>query len=454
MRAFGLNFFFLHINNFLMHKKRILILLFCLITVVCFSRGHINIDSIFFNPTYFQLRLDSLYLGQFRQALKGHEQENKQMLATALPGLRSLTESDITRQVSEMNSVIHVGYNTKVREFIDVLLFKKPEASCLLLTLANHYVPLFQSIFDKYSVPGELAYLPSVISAFNPGASSIYGSSGIWNIMYISGKLYKLEINSMVDERRNYEKSTDAAARQFKDFFAIYQDWTLALTAYIVGSAVVNKAIRRANGKKDFWSLYPFLPPETRDYLPAYVAMTYFVSYHDQLNLKPLQADLPFSTDTVCIRKELHLRQVSKILDIPITILRELNPQYKHDILPAGPKICILKLPVSYGDKFRLHKDSIFLYKDSVIIASRQSTITFPMSTYIQNEPRMASGRSQVYHSVRLGETLGAIAAKYHVTVADIKSWNHMKSNSLRVGQQLLLFSAQKAGSHTTPQKK
>ena len=132
-----------------MHKKRILLLLFFFLTVACFSRGHINIDSIFFNPSYFQLRLDSLYLGQFRQALKGHEQENNQMLATALPGLRSLTESDITRQVSEMNSVIQVGYNPKVREFIDVLLFKKPEASCLLLTLADHYVPLFQSIFDQ-----------------------------------------------------------------------------------------------------------------------------------------------------------------------------------------------------------------------------------------------------------------------------------------------------------------
>ncbi len=437
-----------------MRRTRALIIFFCLLSVACFSRGHINIDSIFFNPSYFQLRLDSLYLGQFRQALKGHEQENNLMLATALPGLRLLTELDITRQISEMSSVIHVGYNPKVREFIDVLLFKKPEASCLLLTLANHYVPLFQSVFDKYNVPHELAYLPSVISAFNPGASSMYGSSGIWNIMYISGKLYKLEINSMVDERRNYEKSTDAAARQFKDFFAIYQDWTLALTAYIVGPAVVNKAIRRANGKKDFWSLYPFLPAETRDYLPAYVAMTYFVSYHNQLNLKPLQADLPFATDTIWVRKELHLRQVSKVLDIPITILRELNPQYKHDILPAGPKICILKLPVSYGEKFRLLKDSIFHFKDDMIIASRQSIITFPMASFTQIEPKAGSGKSQVYHSVRSGETLGVIAAKYHVTVAEIKSWNHMRSTSLKVGQQLLLFTAQKAGSHPSVKKK
>jgi membrane-bound lytic murein transglycosylase D len=437
-----------------MHKKRILIIFLTLFSLSGFSRGHINLDSLFFNPTYFQLRLDSLYLGQFRQALKSHEQENNQMLAYALPGLRSLTESDINRQVSEMSSVIHVGYNPKVREFIDVLLFKKPEASCLLLTLADHYVPLFQSIFDKYNVPHELAYLPSVISAFNPGASSMYGSSGIWNIMYISGKLYKLEISSMVDERRNYEKSTDAAARQFKDFYGIYQDWTLALTAYIVGPAVVNKAIRRANGKKDFWSLYPYLPSETRDYLPAYAAMTYFVSYHDKLNMKPLQADLPFTTDTVCVMKELHLRQVSKVLDIPIGILRELNPQYKHDILPAGPKICILKLPVSYGDKFRLHKDSIFSFRDSVVLASRQSSITFPMSTYVPYESPGGSGKNQIYHTVRSGETLGSIAARYHVTVTDLRSWNHLKSTSLRVGQQLLLYSAQKAGSHLPAKKK
>jgi len=216
----------------------------------------------------------------------------------------------------------------------------------------------------------------------------------------------------------------------------------------------VNKAIRRANGKKDFWSLYPFLPAETRDFLPAYVAMTYFVSYHNQLNLKPLQADLPFATDTVCVRNELHLRQVSKVLDIPITILRELNPQYKHDILPAGPKIYILKLPVSYGEKFRLHKDSIFHFKDAVIIASQQSTITFPLASYTQSEPKTGSGRNLVYHKVRSGETLGAVAAKYHVTVAQIKSWNHMKSNSLRIGQQLLLFPAQKAGSHPSAKKK
>jgi len=216
----------------------------------------------------------------------------------------------------------------------------------------------------------------------------------------------------------------------------------------------VNKAIRRANGKKDFWSLYPFLPAETRDFLPAYVAMTYFVSYHNQLNLKPLKADLPFATDTVQVRKELHLRQVSMVLDIPITILRELNPQYKHDILPAGPKKFILKLPVSYGEKFRLYKDSIFNFKDDVIIAATQSAITFPTATYTQAEPKITAGRNHVYHSVRSGETLGVIAAKYHVTVAEIKSWNHMKSTSLRLGQQLLLFTAQKAGSHPSAKKK
>jgi membrane-bound lytic murein transglycosylase D len=437
-----------------MLKKRILIISFALIAIAGFSHGHINLDSLFFNPSYFQLRLDSLYLGQFRQALKNHAQENSQMLSNAAAGLHSLSESEINKQVTEMNSVIRVGYNAKVKEFIDVLLFKKPEASCLLLTLADHYVPLFNSVFDKYNVPHELAYLPSVISSFNPAASSMYGSSGIWNIMYISGKLYKLEINSMVDERKNYEKSTDAAARQFKDFFAIYQDWTLALTAYIVGPAVVNKAIRRANGKRDFWSLYPYLPVETRDYIPAYAAMTYFVSYHNQLNMKPLLADLPFATDTIWVRKELHFRQVSKVLDIPIGILRDLNPQYKHDILPAGTKVCILKLPETFGNKFRQLKDSIFRYKDSVVLAIHPTMITFPSATFLHNEPNTPSGRRLVYHIVKSGETLGSIAAKYHVTVVDLKTWNHLKSNNLRVGQQLSMFSTQASASRPIVRKK
>jgi membrane-bound lytic murein transglycosylase D len=182
--------------------------------------------------------------------------------------------------------------------------------------------------------------------------------------------------------------------------------------------------------------------------------MTYFVKYHNQLNLKPLQADLPFGTDTVCIRKELHLRQVSKVLDIPITILRELNPQYKHDILPAGPKICILSLPINYGDKFRHLKDSIFNYKDSVILATQPTMNMFPTAYYYpHSESRIVPGRSLVYHTVKSGETLGAVASKYHVTITDIKTWNHLSSNNLRIGQQLRLFSTQHVGSHS-PQKK
>ena len=441
-----------------MGKKNIVTLSLILLTLAGFSRGRINFDSLFFNPSYFQLKLDSLYLNQFRQALKCYEQDNKQMLAKALPGLHMLSEADISKQVAVMNSVINIGYNPKVREFIDILLFKKPEASCLLLTLSNHYVPIFQKVFDKYQVPLELAYLPSVISAFNPGASSMYGSSGIWNIMYISGKLYKLEISSMVDERRNYEKSTDAAARQFKDFFNIYKDWTLALTAFIVGPAMVNKAIRRANGQQDFWSLYPFLPAETRDYLPAYAAMTYFVNYHDELKMKPLQADLSFASDTVLVRNELHLRQVSKTLDIPMNTLRELNPQYKLDILPAGSGICILKLPVGYGDKFRALRDSIFKYTDTVIMATRQNFTLFPGSFVVQDVSHASPQKRTVYYTVRSGDNLTSIARENHITVDELKSWNHLKSVNLRVGQKLIFYTTVKTGtypaSHPSVKKK
>ena len=437
-----------------MQKKKFLTIIYLLLTLSCFPGNRLNLDSLFFNTSYFQMKLDSLYPGHFRQAPKIHESENREMISGAEPVIRSLTESEIEKQVNGMSSVIHVSYTPKVKEFIDVLLLKKPEASCLLLTLAGHYVPLFQAIFDPYGIPHELAYLPAVISVFDPGSTSIYGSAGIWNFMYISGKLYNLEINSMVDERKNYQKSTDAAARDFKDLFGIYQDWTLALTAFISGPAVVNKAIRRAGGKKDFWSLYPFLPSETRDYLPAYTAMMYLVNYHDLLKLQPLQADLPFTSDTVSVTKELHFRQISKVLDIPITTLRILNPQFKHDILPAGPKTCILCLPESFGEKFRLLHDSIYNYKDSVLEASRQTNVVFPASSTNHWESETPSGRYSVYYTVKSGDNLGAIAAKYHVTVAELKSWNHMKSTLLSIGQKIVIYSTRNTISHPPDKKK
>lgn len=425
-----------------MHK-RTLILLFWIISLFSYARMHSALDSVYFNPVTFENRLDSLFLNQFRFALSGHDQENTQMISSAKSSIYPLNDSLIAKQIREMHAAVRISYQSKIREYLEVLLVKKTEAACLLLTLAGYYVPAFEDVFKKYNIPRELTYLPSVISMFNPGSISAHGSTGIWSIMYLYGKLYNLEINSMVDERKNVEKSTEAAALQLKDMYGIYKDWTLALAAYITDPAIVNKAIRRANGKKDFWSLYPFLPMETRDYIPAFIAMCYFVDHHDDYNLKPLAIDFGINNDTIHVCRELHMQQVSKVLNIPMTSLRELNPQFKRDILPAQSKVCILCLPPGYAEKYHLMKDSIFHYIDSVVLASRQSSyMPGTRSKSFPSNDASTNGKSSFFYTVKPGESLGSIAGKYHTTVQNLKSWNDLKSTIIKPGQKLLIYSA------------
>jgi membrane-bound lytic murein transglycosylase D len=429
-----------------MIKKQVLIVFLLAISMVSVCRTHSAVDTISFNTSSFVAKLDSLYYNQLRTSLIPYEQVNRSMLACAKPSAQSVNDSLIFQKMNSMKSVIHVGNIPKIKEFLDILLFRRPEAACLLLSLSNYYVPIFESVFEKYNIPVELAYLPSVISTYNPASIAPFGSTGLWNIMYLSGKMYNLEINSMVDERKNVEKSTEAAARQLKDLYSIYKDWTLTLTAYITGPAIVNKAIRRANGKQDFWDLYPFLPSELRDYIPAYAAMNFFVQYHTDFGYKPLAMDLPVNSDTVHVSKELHLEQVSKVLDIPINSLRSLNPQFKKDILPAQSKVYVLYLPSGFGDKFRQTRDQVYSFCDSVVTRSRQSSY----------EPAFLTGKSGISGSVsrsktgityvvRSGESLGSIARKFNVSIVSLKSWNKLKSTTIRPGQKLVVnpFTAQ-----------
>jgi membrane-bound lytic murein transglycosylase D len=223
-----------------------------------------------------------------------------------------------------------------------------------------------------------------------------------------------------------------------KDLYSIYHDWTLTLTAYITGPAIVNKAIRRANGKQDYWDLYPFLPGELRDYIPAYAAMNFFVQYHSDFGFKPLAMDLPVTTDTIHISKELHLQQVSKVLDIPISTLRDLNPQFKKDILPAQSKIYILNLPQNYGDKFRQTREQVFSYTDSVVIRSRQCSYE-PACLQGRSGTSLIKSKSGRIYVVHSGESLGSIARKFNVSVESLKSWNKLKTSTIHTGQKLVI---------------
>jgi membrane-bound lytic murein transglycosylase D len=221
----------------------------------------------------------------------------------------------------------------------------KKELVGVMIGLSDYYFPLFEEILDLYQLPQEFRFLPIIESALNPRAVSRVGATGLWQFMYGTGRMYKLTINSYVDERRDPIASSHAAARFIKDLYSIYKDWTLVIAAYNCGPGNVNKAIRRAGGKKNYWDIYYYLPRETRGYVPAFIAANYAYYYHKEHNIKPQPINIPLTSDTIMVNQLLHLQQVAEVIGVPINLLRDLNPQYKQDVIPAKDRAFTLKLP-------------------------------------------------------------------------------------------------------------
>ena len=248
------------------------------------------------------------------------------------------------KRLSMMPTIMEMTYNDVVSRYINMYCDRNRQIS-YMMALSQHYFPIFETIFEQYNLPTELKYLSIVESALNPRATSRMGAAGLWQFMPTTGKLYNLEINSLYDERRDPIKSTHAAAQHFNDLYSIFQDWNLVIAAYNCGTGNVNKAIRRAGGKKDYWEIYPFLPTETRNYVPAFIAVNYMMHYADAYNICPAIVDMPLVTDTIHITQRVHLLQVAEVLDIPIEQVRQLNPSYKRDIIPHSEKAQFLRLP-------------------------------------------------------------------------------------------------------------
>ncbi|GEM_PF-5418757 len=423
-------------------KTFLLNILFLLFPLFIFAHLHLVSDSVCFKVPTFQCDLDSLVRGNpFQVSFQKNESVNKRILASLKPGNTILYDSIIRDHLCEMNSVVHVAYNDTVKQYIDLLIRKRPEAACALLGLSEHYVPMFKEIFAKYHLPLELAYLPSFASIYNPNSTSGNGATGYWKMTYLTGKLFNLEINSMVDERKDLLCSTDAAARYMKELYSLYNDWTLALTAFVSGPVNVNKAIRRANGKKDFWSLYPFLPLADRDYIPAFMAITYVAEHHTDYGLQPFILDFSNDVDTIHISRRLHFQQISNATGLPLQEIRNMNPQYKRDVLPSQRKSYVLRLPSNSALRFRQMSDSIFRYnvlEDE--IAAKQNDLLFHSGVKAKSfsKSQQNSG-SDSYYKVRNGDNLGSISARYNVSVNDVKTWNHLHSNTIVVGQKLLI---------------
>ncbi|MEN8227838.1 MAG: LysM peptidoglycan-binding domain-containing protein [Bacteroidota bacterium] len=351
------------------------------------------------------------------------------------------SDSVYLQRLSEIPSVVDLTYNRIVKNYINVYTRKRREQVRIMLGLSDYYFPIFEEVFDFYGIPYELKYLSIIESALNPRAVSRASAVGTWQFMYSTGKHYGLTINSLVDERRDPVASTHAAARFLADLYKIYHDWTLALAAYNCGPGNVNKAIRRSGGRRNFWEIYYYLPRETRGYVPAFIAATYTMNYYpDHLITKaPLQ--LPRHTDTIMVHEPVHLKQIAGVLGIPISQLRDMNPQYRQEIVPATAKHSYaVKIPNEQSAAFIDLQDSIFAYKDSLFF-DKGKLVASPQRYSASYRVDLPSDKyDKLYYKVRSGDNVGFIADWYDVRASDLRYWNNISRNMIRVGQKLLIY--------------
>ncbi|WP_177603745.1 lytic transglycosylase domain-containing protein [uncultured Phocaeicola sp.] len=344
-----------------------------------------------------------------------------------------VSDSAYIARLQRIPALIEMPYNDIVRKFIDMYATRLRQKVAFMLSANNFYMPIFEEALDLNDLPLELKYLPVIESALNPMAVSSQGAVGLWQFMLRTGQLYGLTINSLVDERRDPIKSTRAAARYLKDLYDIYHDWNLVLAAYNCGPGTINKAIRRAGGETDFWKIYNYLPNETRGYVPAFIAANYIMNYYCEHNISPMEMRMPEGSDTIHITRNLNLNQVADVCKINIDELRALNPEFKKDIIPVSTEPYALRLPNSMISSFIEKEDSIYNYKPELYQTRR---ITVEPDT-----PKTSSKKSQskkaVYHRIRQGDTLGGIAAKYGVSVSQLRRLNGIKGSSIRAGKRL-----------------
>lgn len=358
-------------------------------------------------------------------------------------------------RLKRLPNIMEMPYNEIVQKFIDRYTGRLRRSVSYMLGASNFYMPIFEDALMAYDVPLELKYLPVIESALNPKATSRVGAAGLWQFMPSTGKQYGLEINSLVDERRDPVKSSYAAARFLRDLYKIYGDWSLVIAAYNCGPENVRKAIQRSNGKADYWSIYPYLPKETKGYVPAFIAANYVMTYYCDHNICPMRTTLPAKTDTVTVTRDVHLKQIADVCGVSLDELRALNPQYRRDIVNGNSKPSAIRLPISVVNSFISNEDSIYNYQADQLF-TRRSLVEVdesvqPRSSYSRKSYSSSSstGRSKKGKknkkkstrsksvTIKNGDTLSEIAARHHTTVKKLRKLNGISGSNIRAGKKI-----------------
>ncbi|MBR1769456.1 MAG: transglycosylase SLT domain-containing protein [Bacteroidales bacterium] len=413
-------------------KNRIYILSIILtfLSVNIFAQNDKEEDYFNYERNYNDL-LNSYYIQTNEKLL--NEKFPLSQYASSPTGSASLVSDDVyQRRLKSIPSAVELTYNQQVRNHIIYYLDRMNKSVSVMLGLSKYYFPLFEDILDSYGVPTDLKYLVVIESAFNPKAVSRAGATGLWQFMYSTGRMYSLRENSVVDDRRDPIKSTEAAAKFLRDLYNIYNDWTLAIASYNCGPGNVNKAIKRSGGKT-FWEIYDYLPQETRNYVPAFIAATYVMNFYNEHGITPAELSRPLAliNDTVIVNKDVYFGQIAEMLKISEDEISELNPQYKMAYIPGSQDRYSLKLPFKYIDTYieledTISKHNLEKYRKEFIKNNNGDSNIYVTKTF--------------YHKVKNRETWSSIARRYGVSVSSLRSWNKkIKRNKLSAGTMLLV---------------
>lgn len=395
----------------------------------------------------------------------------------------TFTTEEYQERLRRLPVVMEMPYNSVVQKFIDQYSGRLRRTVSYALGAGNFYIPIFEEALDYYGLPLELKHLPVIESALEPKAKSPAGAVGLWQFMLATGKRYDLKVNSLIDERQDPYKSSWAAARYLRDLYKIYRDWNLVIAAYNCGPTNVNKAIHRANGVRDYWTIYPYLPSETRGYVPAFIAANYIMNYYCEHNICPMKTKIPITTDTVTIMRDLHMQQVAELCNIDVEAIQALNPQYRTQLIPGSSGPMTLRLPTETLNTFIDLKDSVYNYRVDELLtrrscvevdnrldnrsvaskrrAARQQSASESSSSSRSSASKSSSRKSSRSSSsksssrssrssrkskkekssasatVRKGDTLIEIAHRNGTTVEKLKKKNKIKGNIIKPGQKL-----------------